>query len=281
MHSLKSVLAKAHEALALISDSALLDAEILLSMALNKQRSHLRAWPDQQLLPEQLSAFLALLEQRRKGTPIAYITSNREFWSRDFLVSPEVLIPRPDTELLIERSLELIPANTPCKIIDLGTGSGIIAITLAAERPHAQVSATDLSLTALRIARLNADKHRTNSIQFYHSDWFSDVPNSKFHLIVSNPPYIAEDDSHLHQGDLRFEPKMALCAAEQGLSAIKIIAAAARNFLEPCGHLLIEHGYNQQQQVQTLFKDLHYDNIQTYTDLSGQPRVTYGQRNSV
>ena len=116
-----------------------------------------------------------------------------------------------------------------------------------------------------------------NNIQLYQSDWFTDVPDNKFNLIISNPPYIAEDDSHLRQGDVRFEPQTALCAAEQGLADIRIIASTARNYLEPCGHLLIEHGYNQQQQVQALFKGLHYDNVQTYTDLSGQPRATYGQ----
>ncbi|MGZ5055539.1 MAG: peptide chain release factor N(5)-glutamine methyltransferase [Methylobacter sp.] len=279
MHSIKSALAEAVEILATVSDSALLDAEVLLCLALNKQRSYLRAWPDRQLQPEQLTAFKALLEQRRKGLPVAYITGNREFWSRDFQVSPDVLIPRPDTELLIELSLDLIPLDEPAKIIDLGTGSGIIAITLAAERPHAQISATDFSLAALQVALHNADKHHIHNIQFYHSDWFADIPKAKFNLIISNPPYIAEDDEHLQQGDVRFEPQTALRSAEQGLRDIKIIADTARDYLEPCGHLLIEHGYDQQQQVQALFKDFHYDKVQTYNDLSGQPRVTYGQWN--
>jgi release factor glutamine methyltransferase len=280
MYSIKSVLRDAVDMLALVSDSALLDAEVLLCLALNQQRSHLRAWPDKPLQPEQLAAFRTLLEQRQKGMPIAYITGNREFWSRNFQVSPDVLIPRPDTELLIELSLKLIPADEPYKIIDLGTGSGIIAIILAAECPQAHVSATDFSVAALRIAQLNVDKHHINNIQLYQSDWFAGIPDTKFNLIISNPPYIAEDDSHLQQGDVRFEPQTALCAAEQGLGDITIITAAARNYLEPCGHLLIEHGYDQQQQVQALFKDLHYDKVQTYTDLSGQPRVTYGQWNS-
>ncbi len=276
MHSIKSVLTDAADTLASVSDSALLDAEVLLCQALNQPRSHLRAWPDKPLQPEHLVAFRVLLEQRQQGTPIAYITGNREFWSRDFQVSPDVLIPRPDTELLIELSLKLIPANEPTKIIDLGTGSGVIAITLAAERPQALLSATDFSLAALRIAQLNADKHQISNIEFYHSDWFDNVPDTKFKLIISNPPYIAEDDSHLQQGDVRFEPQTALSAPEQGLADIRSIAESARDYLEPGGHLLIEHGYNQQQQVQALFKDLHYDKVQTYTDLSGQPRVTYG-----
>lgn len=281
MHSIKSALIEATRTLESSSDSAALDAEILLCLTIDKERSYLRAWPDRQLQPEQTARFWTLLKERQKGTPIAYITGNREFWSRDFHVTSDVLIPRPDTELLIELSLKLIPPDKPVKIIDLGTGSGILAITLAAERPYAHVSATDFSLAALSIAKLNANKHYTNNIQFYQSDWFANVPYTKFNLIVSNPPYIAENDCHLLQGDIRFEPRTALCAAEQGLSDIKIIADTARNWLEPAGHLLIEHGYDQQHQVQAIFENFHYDNVQTVTDLSGQPRVTYGQFNTV
>jgi release factor glutamine methyltransferase len=281
MHSIKSALIEATRTLESSSDSAALDAEILLCLTIDKDRSYLRAWPDRQLQPEQTARFWTLLKERQKGTPIAYITGNREFWSRDFHVTSDVLIPRPDTELLIELSLKLIPPDKPVKIIDLGTGSGILAITLAAERPYAHVSATDFSLAALSIAKLNANKHYTNNIQFYQSNWFANVPYTKFNLIVSNPPYIAENDCHLLQGDIRFEPRTALCAAEQGLSDIKIIADTARNWLEPAGHLLIEHGYDQQHQVQAIFENFHYDNVQTVTDLSGQPRVTYGQFNTV
>jgi release factor glutamine methyltransferase len=279
MQRIKFVLSEAARLLAASSDSAVLDAEVLLCLTLGKERSHLRAWPDKELQPEHTARFWSLIQERQKGTPIAYITGNREFWSRDFHVTPDVLIPRPDTELLIELSLKLIPLDKPIKIIDLGTGSGIIAITLAAERPHAQVSATDLCLAALRIAQLNANKHGTTNIQFYQSNWLSNVPKDKFNLIVSNPPYIAENDNHLQQGDIRFEPQSALCAGDQGLSDIKTITETARNYLESEGYLLIEHGYDQQRQVQTIFKDFHYDNVQTVTDLSGQPRVTYGQWN--
>ncbi|MGZ5050637.1 MAG: peptide chain release factor N(5)-glutamine methyltransferase [Methylobacter sp.] len=277
MPTIKSVLAEAASTLVSVSESAMLDAEILLAMVLDKPRSYLRAWLDKPLPAESLTTFKTLLAQRQQGVPIAYITGNREFWSRDFQVTPDVLIPRPDTELLIELSLSLIPAKTPFKIIDLGTGSGIIAITLAAERPQAEICAADFSLAALHIAQLNAEKHRIRNIQFFHSNWFTDIPRTKFNLVISNPPYIADDDHHLQQGDVRFEPKTALCAAEQGLSDIKTIAAAACDHLQPSGHLLIEHGYNQQQQVQSIFKQLHYDNVRTYADLSGQPRATYGQ----
>lgn len=279
MQRIKSVLNEAARKLADSSDSAALDAEVLLCLVLNKERSHLRAWPDKELHPEDTARFWALIQERLNGSPIAYITGIREFWSRDFVVTPDVLIPRPDTELLIELSLKLIPLDKPVKIIDLGTGSGVIAITLAAERPDANVSATDFSFAALRIARLNANKHRTHAIQFYQSNWLANVPDVRFNLIVSNPPYIAEDDNHLQQGDIRFEPRTALCACDKGLSEIKIIADTARNRLEPGGHLLIEHGYDQQQAVHAIFKDFHYDNVQTHPDLSGQPRVIYGQWN--
>lgn len=279
MHNIKAVLAESASTLASISDSALLDVEILLCKVLQKERSYLRAWPDRVLEPDQLKQFRALVEERRKGTPVAYLTGYREFWSRDFHVTPDVLIPRPDTELLIELGLKLIPTDEPAKLIDLGTGSGIIAITLAAERPHAQAIATDSSPAALEIARHNARHHHITNIRFYQSDWFDSVPETQFDLVISNPPYIAADDSHLREGDVRFEPQTALIAVQQGLSDIQIIADNARGRLKAQGHLLIEHGYNQQQQVQAIFEKLGYDKIQTFQDLSEQPRATYGQWN--
>ena len=281
MPCIKSLLKESTSLLEISSDSASLDAEILLCQILKKERSFLRAWPDIELQSKQTNQFWSLIKQRQQGTPIAYITGNKEFWSRDFHVNPDVLIPRPDTELIIELSLKLILDNKPIKIIDLGTGSGIIAITLAAERLQADISATDLCLAALSIAKLNARKHDINNIKFYQSNWFANVPPIKFNLIITNPPYIAEDDVHLTQGDIRFEPRSALCSGKQGLNDIIIIADTARNFLEHEGHLLIEHGYDQQHSVQSILKDYHYDFVQTATDLSGQPRVTYGQWNKL
>ena len=276
MSSIKEVLNDAEHMLGTHSDSATLDAEVLLCFTLSKQRSYLRTWPDLELLNEHKERFFKLIQTRLKGLPIAYITGHKEFWSRDFIITPDVLIPRPDTELMIEICLQLIPNNTPQQIIDLGTGSGIIAITLAAERPHLQMSACDNSLAALEVAKLNADKNNT-VINFYQSNWFSNIPPSKFNFIVSNPPYIAEHDEHLLQGDLRFEPLSALQAKAQGLSDIKIITDTARDYLAPGGYLLIEHGFEQQQSVQQLFNDFHYKTVQTAYDLSGLPRVTYGQ----
>jgi release factor glutamine methyltransferase len=275
--TIKTALAETISALQEVSESPLLDAEVLLCNVLDKGRSYLRAWPDAPLSAGQHQAYQVLVNDRQQGKPLAYIIGTREFWSRDFQVSPDVLIPRPDTELLIELSLALIPVKQYYKIIDLGTGSGIIAITLAAERPHAQVSATDISAAALQIAQANAAKHTVNSIDYYQSNWFEDVPDGKFDLIVSNPPYLAEDDQHLQQGDLRFEPLTALISAQQGLSDLQKVADTARNRLESGGFLLVEHGYNQRGDVQNLFKSLGYFNVETHTDLSGQPRVTFGQ----
>lgn len=278
MPTFQSALDDAVQRLSPVSESPLLDAEILLCLALDKDRSHLRTWPEKKLLPEQNSHFEALLQKRLSGMPIAYITGNREFWSRDFEVGPDVLIPRPDTELLIDQALKLIPERQPYRLIDLGTGSGIIGITLAAERPDSEVIATDCNANALTIARRNAQRHNVRNIQFLQSDWFEAVSDSTlFNLVVSNPPYIADNDPHLTEGDVRFEPMSALIADNHGLSDIERIVNAARRYLRPQGHLLVEHGYNQQDQVQAIFSQLKYRNVVTYHDLSGQPRVTYGQ----
>ena len=278
MPTIKTLLAHAANSLTNHSDSPLLDAEVLLGFVLNKPRTYLRAWCDNTLTDQQISAFEALIKQRLQGNPIAYLTGTREFWSRDFTVTPDVLIPRPDTELLIELSLELIPKNYALNLIDLGTGSGIIAVTLAAERPNAHVTAVDASLAAVAVAMQNARQHQLTNIEFYQSDWFANVPRLLFDMAISNPPYIGSDDEHLQQGDVRFEPKTALIAEDQGLSDIQIIADKARGYLKPAGHLLIEHGYNQAPQVQAIFNALAYDKVQSYLDLSGQPRVTYGRK---
>ncbi len=258
------------------SDTAELDTEVLLCHCLNKTRSFLRAWPEHQPTPAQIAQFKNLIDQRRSGRPIAYLTGEREFWSRNFSVSPDVLIPRPDTELLIELSLALIPSDKPCKIIDLGTGSGIIGITLAAERAQAQVLATDLSVTALAVAKRNAKHHRIDNINFLQSSWFTAVTENDFDLVISNPPYIADNDVHLQQGDVRFEPISALVSPENGLQDIRLLAEQGRSHLKPGGQLLVEHGYDQQTPVQDIFKDSGYLHVNTHYDLSGNPRVTSG-----
>lgn len=278
MPTIKTVLAEALTQLQTCSQSSLLDAEILLCKILAKNRSYLRAWPDNLISPCQLTAYQELINQRKKGFPIAYLTGIKEFWSREFIVSPDVLIPRPETELLIELSLNLIPKDKPCKIIDLGTGSGIIAVTLAAERPQAAVTAIDISAAALAIAKINAADHDQNAIRFYQSSWFENVPPGKFDLIISNPPYVAEHDPHLKQGDLRFEPLSALTSGEDGLTDIGIIAEASLERLECGGFLMVEHGYNQESTIQHRLNSLGYVEVQTYKDLAGIPRVTIGRK---
>jgi release factor glutamine methyltransferase len=255
----------------------LLDAEVLLCHCLHKNRSFIRAWPEHQLTDQQAAEFLALIAQRQQGVPVAYLTGEREFWSRSFKVNPDVLIPRPDSELLIELSLDLLPANQANKIIDLGTGSGILAITLAAERPESQVIACDLSPAALRTAQDNAQQLQIDNVRFLASNWFSAITDRDFDLVISNPPYIDQHDPHLQQGDVRFEPDSALISAENGLQDIRLLADQARQHLKPSGYLLIEHGYDQQTAVQALFKRFNYQQITTHPDYAGNPRVTSGQ----
>lgn len=277
MQDIQSAITEATRILAESSDSPELDAEILLCLILEKNRSYLRSWPKKQLHAQQRLQYKTLLKKRQQGTPIAYITGQREFWSREFKVSPDVLIPRPDTELLIELALPLIPKDKSCKLIDLGTGSGAIAVTLATERPYAQIIGTDSSEAALKIAKQNADHYHCRNLRLVQSFWFEQIADNDFDLVISNPPYIAANDPHLQQGDLRFEPHSALVADENGLKDISVIAESACKHLKEGGFLLIEHGYNQQPQVQAIFESFDYANIQTHTDLGGNPRVTVGQ----
>jgi len=276
LQTVQTLLNKATELLTATSDTAILDAEVLLCYCLTKNRSFLRAWPEHQPSADQVERFKELLAQRQQGMPVAYLTGKREFWSREYRVGPDVLIPRPDTELLIELSLEFLRENKPHKIIDLGTGSGILAITLAAEKPLSNVIACDISQAALDIAGENAEQLHVKNIRFFTSCWFDAVTENDFDLVISNPPYIAGDDPHLQQGDVRFEPQTALISAEQGLKDIRLIAEQARRHLKSGGHLLVEHGYNQQAEVQTLFKQLNYRQVTTHHDLAGNPRVTSG-----
>lgn len=276
MSTIQNLLDNATARLAIHSDSPRLDAEVLLAFVLEKNRSYLRAWNDKPLDMPTITHFESLISNRLEGVPIAYLTGSREFWSRDFFVTPDVLIPRPDTEILIEHCLAQIPENSPFHILDLGTGSGIIAITLAAERPHAKIIAVDASSSALEIAQKNARFHECPNIKFILSDWFCAVPKIKFDLIVSNPPYIPADDSHLTQGDVRFEPKSALISDENGLHDIHLITEQAKNYLMPNGQLVFEHGYNQAQDVQNIFQMFDFVNVRTHRDLAGQPRITIG-----
>ncbi len=277
MNSIQSTLNSASDVLRHTSESHQLDAEILLGKVLEKNRAYLRAWPEHELTQEQYDSFQVLLKKRKYGQPIAYITGHKEFWSRDFTVNQHVLVPRPETELLVELALDLNPDNQSGTVLDLGTGSGAIGITIAAERPAINVIATDNSQQALEVAKANAQKHKIDNIEFLHSHWFKQLDNQQFDLVLSNPPYIDAADPHLQQGDVRFEPENALIAKQNGLQDFIEIAEAAKHHLLSGGYLLVEHGYNQKQQVQSIFHRLNYTNINNYCDLAGQPRVTSGQ----
>ncbi len=277
MTNILTTLTAATKLLRNTSESAALDAEVLLSFVLDKPRSHLKAWPEKRLQIPQYNQFQTLLKQRHQGLPIAYLTGNREFWSRDFKVNKDVLIPRPDTELLIELGLKLINNISKPRILDLGTGSGIIAITLAAERPDSHVLASDISELALALAKQNAASYQLQNIQFIKASWLHGIQSKDFDFIISNPPYIDSNDPHLSQGDLRFEPKSALVAADKGLKDIKTIISQSISFLKNGATLLIEHGFDQHLSVQEIYKSFAYKNIKTHTDLSNNPRVTTAQ----
>jgi len=248
-------------------------------LATGKTRTHFRAWPEKQLTDAEEEAFQKLLEQRLQGRPVAHLTGSREFWSREFLVTPDVLIPRPETELLVELALERIPAGLAASIADLGTGSGAVAISLALERPDAAVTALDLSPAALDIARQNADRLGACNVRFIASDWFAALPASEhFDLIVSNPPYIAANDPHLGQGDVRFEPMLALASGPDGLDAIRHIVQQAPQRLSSDGWLLFEHGFEQAEAARELLRAAGFAEVGSFADLQGHGRVSGGRK---
>lgn len=220
-----------------------------------------------------------MVAQRLQGRPIAHLIGKREFSTLELSVTPDTLIPRPETELLVELALERIPPNQTCNILDLGTGTGAIALALASERPQAQIMAIDQSLSALQIAKLNAERYQLTNIQFIQSNWFTNLANTAhpvFDVIVSNPPYIAEGDQHLKQGDVRFEPLTALTAGHDGLNDLRVIVQQAPDYLTKQGWLLVEHGYDQGLAVRQLFAQAGFTAIATKQDLAGHDRVTLG-----
>lgn len=255
------------------------EAELLLTCVLNVSRASIKAFPERELTIEQQNKFQELLNRRIGGEPIAYMLGHKEFWSKDFIVSPDVLIPRPDTELLVEMALELITSRQNKRILDLGTGSGVIALSIAAERPKVTVVATDISAEALQIAKLNAKHLHITNVEFALGAWFDALANDveqKFDIIVSNPPYVANFDPHLAQGDLRFEPNKALVSGNQGMDDLRLIIAQAPNYLVLGGQLLVEHGYDQEHLVAKEFTAAGFTDITCFRDLSGIPRVTSG-----
>jgi len=258
------------------SDSAKLDVELLICFVINKPRTYLLTWPEQMLSLTQTTHFAELLLRRTQGEPIAYIVEMREFWSLPLQVSPATLIPRPDTEVLVELVLNNHSAEG-LNCLDLGTGTGAIALALASEQGAWQIDAVDFSADAVALAKTNASNLNLTQVNIFQSDWFSAVAKNKhYDVIVSNPPYIDEQDHHLAQGDVRFEPKTALVAADSGLADIKIIVSQARNYFNQLGYLYIEHGFEQSIAVQDILADYSYEKIQTFKDYNDNDRITCG-----
>lgn len=273
--SIEAWLAEARTQLEAGSDSARLDAELLLAHVLQQSRTWLYTWSDRVLSAEQQQAADALLARRLAGEPVAYLLGERDFWSLSLNVNPSTLIPRPDTETLVEWALELpLPANS--RVLDLGTGTGAIALALASEQPSWQVSGVDFNADAVALAQANAARNQLARVSFMQSDWYSAV-SGDFDLIVSNPPYIDEDDEHLAQGDVRFEPRSALVADNHGLSDLALIIDRAPGFLRANGWLLLEHGYQQADAVCELLRGRGFAEVSNRCDLGGQPRISGGR----
>ena len=275
-NTVQASLNAAIQALRTTSESPRADAEILLAHCLGKSRTWLFTWADKTLESAVITAFQGLVTKRLRGVPIAHLIGYREFWTLNLKVTPDTLIPRPETELLVETALALLPP-TPANVLDLGTGTGAIALSIASERPDCCVTACDFSAAALAVAQENAQSHGITNVTFVQSDWFTALPAQRFALIVSNPPYIEAADPHLQQGDVRFEPLSALAAGSDGLDDIRQIIHYAPDWLAHTGWLLLEHGYNQGQAVTALLQERGFQAVRCLRDLAGNERVSLGQ----
>lgn len=259
------------------SDTARLDLEVMLAAVLEKDRTYLYTWPERSLSVDQLDSFGAMVARRRQGEPVAHIIGVREFWSLPLQVNNTTLIPRPDTELLVEAVLDKFSSHTSLTLLDLGTGTGAIALALAKESPGWEIFASDISPEACALAATNKKKCRIDNVKIFCGRWLTAIAGSvRFDVIVSNPPYIRENDAHLNKGDVRFEPRSALVSACEGLADIETILRESAAHLRPGGWLLLEHGYDQQESVQNLFASFGYESIETLNDYAGNPRVTLG-----
>ncbi len=257
------------------SDTPALDAELLFCAISGIDRSAVTTGRSMTLTNRQREVFSTLIKRRAAGEPIAYLLRRKEFWSQDLLVSPEVLIPRPETELLVEQALEHLPEQ-PCNVADLGTGSGAIALAIATERPNVQVTATDISQSALEVAMKNAARLGVRNITFRQGDWFAPLADQHYRLIVSNPPYVRVGDPRLEAGTL-YEPVDALISGYDGLDALRMICTAARRYLNSQGVLVLEHACDQKNAVHKLLSQGGFETIVSSTDLAGKPRVTWGR----
>jgi len=271
-----AVLADAVARLAAVSESARLDAEILLARTIDMPRSYLFAHPEDELDEHAFERFAALLQRRADGEPMAYIMGTKEFWSHELIVNAATLVPRPETELLVDLALREIPRKADWRILDLGTGSGALAIALASERMLCSVTATDISAAALAVAEENARHLCLGNVTFLTGHWTEPVWDQRFKVIVSNPPYVRADDPALR--DLRYEPRSALVAGRDGLDAIRTLAAECALILEPAGVLLLEHGAEQQGEVHAILEAAGWSAIVGHNDFAGLPRVTVARR---
>ncbi len=258
-------------------DNPKLEAEMLLSYATGHNRTYFRTWPEKRLSNTQQQLFDHSLQRRLQNEPLAYITGKRDFWSLSLTVSPDTLIPRPDTELLVEQVLARVPVDASWQLADLGTGTGAIALSLALERPHCQVVATDISHKTLMVTEQNRQDHKVSNVTLKQGDWLTPLQGQHFELIASNPPYIDNNDPHLALDGLPFEPQAALTPGPNGLTALERIIIEARPYLRAPSWLLLEHGYDQADAVQALFRQHGYINVETYQDLGDNPRMTCGQ----
>lgn len=275
--TIASVLRSADETLAHLESGAL-DARLLLAEVMDMSRTGLYTWPEKQLAPEQLARFSALIAQRAQHYPVAYLLGRQEFWSLPFIVGPDVLIPRPETELLVEKTLLYMESRLPTvsRVLDLGTGSGAIACSLAKACPQARVTAVDASAPALLVAKSNAEALGVHNVELVLSDWFAEI-EGHFDVIVSNPPYIEAGDEHLLRGDVQYEPVSALVAGRQGMDDIDRICQQASSHLSPDGLLILEHGWNQGELVRACFHKHGFIQMETFQDLAGHDRVTKGR----
>ncbi len=274
MNTVAQTLKFAARALAPHSESPRLDAELLLGKVLGVGRPQLIVSAAQSIAEDALCSYRNLIDRRANGAPIAYLTGTREFWSMNLRITPAVLVPRPETETLVERALALFGADQQRSILDLGTGSGAIALAIASERPHARVTGADISPAALRVARDNARALSLPQVAWREGSWFEAVPGERFDLVISNPPYIAAGDPAL--APLAAEPALALCSGPTGLEALTAIVEHAAWHLEPGGHLLLEHGSSQTHEVARLLERHGFGGVCSFHDYSGNPRVTLG-----
>jgi len=258
-----------------LSDTAVVDCELLLCYVLDVDRSYLKTWPDRELSSTDSEKFQQLLERRIQGEPVAYLIGTQGFWTLDLNVSPDTLIPRPETELLVEAALE-IDLPQQARVLDLGTGTGAIALALASERSQWQISAVDLMPKAVQLAKANCQRHQLDNVDIFQSSWFAEIPAQRFNLIVSNPPYIENEDAHLTQGDVRFEPASALVSGTDGLDDLRLLIAESVDYLAASGWLMVEHGFQQGPAVRELFGLAGFTLVETRQDLNGRERITFG-----